>query len=247
MLPGIAGYLAVVGRSRVSEVVRTLASRAPFSRARLLVVRLGIRRPGRGAWWWFRSATYRDRMTGPVEIRTTRLRLRCWTDDDRDGFARMNADPEVMHDLGGPIGRADSDRKLDAYADSFDRYGYTRWLIETLDEGESHGTFVGYAGVVAHSEPGHPLGLHDEIGWRLTRTAWGHGYATEAARAALGDVFTRIGLSEVLSYTSPDNVRSQAVMRRLNLRRDRSLDFTATYPEFESWSGLVWVATAPSD
>jgi RimJ/RimL family protein N-acetyltransferase len=120
-------------------------------------------------------------------------------------------------------------------------------LIETLDEGESHGTFVGYAGVAAHSEPGHPLGLHDEIGWRLTRTAWGNGYATEAARAALADVFTRIGLSEVLSYTSPDNVRSQAVMRRLNLRRDRSRDFTATYPEFESWSGLVWVATAPSD
>jgi RimJ/RimL family protein N-acetyltransferase len=170
--------------------------------------------------------------------------LRCWTDDDRDDFARMNADTEVMHDLGGPISRADSDRKLDAYADSFERHGYSRWLIETLDEGESIGTFAGYAGVVARADANDPLGLHDEIGWRLTRTAWGYGYATEAAQAALADVFTRVGLSEVLAYTSPDNVRSQAVMQRLNLRRDRSRDFTRSYPELGAWTALVWIATA---
>jgi RimJ/RimL family protein N-acetyltransferase len=189
--------------------------------------------------------TYRWGVAGPGEIRTQRLRLRDWTDDDRDAFARMNADPEVMHDLGGPIGRTDSDRKLDAYADGFERDGYSRWLIETLDDDESHGTFVGYAGVVARIDTSHPLGLHDEVGWRLTRAGWGNGYATEAAGAALADVFTWVGLSEVLSYTSPDNLRSQAVMRRLGLRREQSRDFTTSYPEFESWTGLVWTATAP--
>ena len=159
----------------------------------------------------------------------------------------MNADPEVMHDLGGPLNRLESDEKLDRYAaayDQLDRYaaaydqfGFSRWVIEN-----STGDFLGYAGVVPRRGD-HPLGPHDEIGWRLTRRAWGHGYATEAARAALDDAFMRVGLAEIVAYTSSDNVRSQAVMARLNLRRDESRDFTAHYDGAASWRGLVWVAT----
>jgi RimJ/RimL family protein N-acetyltransferase len=76
----------------------------------------------------------------------------------------------------------------------------------------------------------------------LVRHAWGHGYATEAARAALSDAFTRVGLTEVLAYTALDNLRSQAVMDRLQLRRDPSRDFTADYDTVKGWRGLVWVA-----
>jgi len=89
----------------------------------------------------------------------------------------------------------------------------------------------------------HPLGSHDEIGWRLTRRACGHGYATEAARAALEDAFTRVGLTEIVSYTSPDNIWSQAVMALLKLRRDESRDFTVDDDVAGTWHGLVWVAT----
>ena len=74
------------------------------------------------------------------------------------------------------------------------------------------------------------------------RSAWGHGYATEAARAALHDAFTRCGLTDVLAYTAPDNLRSQAVMARLGLRRDASRDFSEPVGE-RMWRGLVWVAT----
>ena len=96
------------------------------------------------------------------------------------------------------------------------------------------------------SLPGHPLGPHYEIGWRLVRRAWGHGYATEAARAALDDTFTRVGLAEVIAYTAPDNSRSQGVMDRLQLRRDASRDFTADTDTIKGWRGLVWVARNPA-
>ena len=75
------------------------------------------------------------------------------------------------------------------------------------------------------------------------RSAWGHGYATEAARASLKDVFERAQLKEALSYTSADNLRSQAVMTRLNLQREPSLDYSEPL-RAGMWHGMVWVARA---
>jgi RimJ/RimL family protein N-acetyltransferase len=152
----------------------------------------------------------------------------------------MNADPEVMHDLGGPLDRAKSDEKFERYAAALDQFGFSRWSVEDLA-----GRFLGYAGVVPRRVE-HPLGPHDEIGWRLNRHAWGHGYATEAARAALDDAFTRVGLKEILSYTSPDNVRSQSVMARLHLRRDEARNFAVHDDRTGTSRGLVWVASPPS-
>lgn len=151
----------------------------------------------------------------------------------------MTADPEVMLDLGGPLSRATSDAKLDRYVAAFHRHGVCRLVVESRG-----GAFLGYAGVMPLGED-HPLGLHFDIGWRLIRSAWGHGYATEAARAALADAFTRLGLKEVLSYTAPDNLRSQRVMERLGLQRDPARDFTVDHDGGGTWHGWVWVTTRP--
>ena len=166
---------------------------------------------------------------------TPRLRLRCCREADRDAFAAMHADPDVMFDHGGPISRAASDAKLDRYAAAFHSHGISRWTVESRA-----GDFLGYVGIMP-SWPEHPLAPHMEIGWRLIRRAWGYGYATEAAQAALGDAFDRVGLKEVLAYTGPDNLRSQAVMARLRLQRDSARDFTA-HNDGIDWRGLVWVA-----
>ena len=168
-------------------------------------------------------------------IETSRTRLRRWTDGDRNAFAALHADPEVMHDYSGPLNQSQSDAKFERYVSTFSRQGFGRWVVENRD-----GDFLGYAGLMP-SRPAHPLGPHVDIGWRLVRSAWGQGYATEAARAALDDAFGRCGLLEVIAYTAADNARSQAVMARLSLRRDPSRDFSE--PDGSRiWHGMVWVA-----
>jgi RimJ/RimL family protein N-acetyltransferase len=103
--------------------------------------------------------------------------------------------------------------------------------VEAVD-----GRFLGYAGVMPRLSPDHPLGPHYEVGWRFVRATWGRGYATESAQAALSDAFRRKRRDEIVSYTSVDNLRSQAVMARLGLGRDSSRDFT-----IGPGRGLVWV------
>jgi RimJ/RimL family protein N-acetyltransferase len=71
-----------------------------------------------------------------------------------------------------------------------------------------------------------------EVGWRLARAAWGHGDATEAARASLVYDFEVLGLAEILAVTTVTNLRSQAVMRRVGMTRDPAEDFDdPTEPE----------------
>jgi len=168
-------------------------------------------------------------------IRSKRLELRGWRDSDRDAFANLNAASEVTQDLGGPLDRARSDAKFDRYMAAFEQHGFCRWAVEDQD-----GKFLGYTGVMP-SRPGHPLGAHFDIGWRLVRSAWGRGYATEAAKASLRDAFERVHLKEVLAYTSVDNVRSRAVIERLNMTRAAALDYSE--PQGAGiWNGLVWIA-----
>ena len=168
-------------------------------------------------------------------IRSDRLKLRSWQDSDRDAFATLNATSEVTRDLGGALDRAQSDAKFDRYVAAFERYGFCRWALE-----DSDGQFLGYTGVMP-SRPGHPLGPHVDIGWRLVRWAWGRGYATEAAKASLRDAFERVHLKQVLAYTSADNVRSRAVIKRLKMTRAASLDYSEPLGA-GMWKGLVWLA-----
>ena len=170
-------------------------------------------------------------------IQTQRLRLRTWHEEHRAAFAQMNADPEVMADQGGPVDRIKCDEKFNRYRAAYVEHGVSRWAVENAD-----GTFLGYAGVMPRLLPDHPLGPHFEIGWRFIRRAWGHGYATESAKAALEDAPRRARLQEIVSYTSADNLRSQAVMARLKFQRKPSRDFVAEYEGVGSWRGLVWVA-----
>jgi RimJ/RimL family protein N-acetyltransferase len=169
-------------------------------------------------------------------IETPRLRLHKWDDRHREPFAAMHANPEVMADYGGPFNRSESNEKFERYVAAQRDHRVSRWAVENLD-----GAFLGYAGVMTRLSKDHPLGAHFEVGWRFLRNVWGHGYATESTKAALRHAVHHVGLSEVLSYTSPDNERSQAIMAKLNFVRDPARDFVRLTPSGEQWQGLVWV------
>jgi RimJ/RimL family protein N-acetyltransferase len=145
-------------------------------------------------------------------IRTARLVLRRWRDADRGPFAAMNADPEVMRYFPALLDRAASDASVDRIEGLLDRQGFGLWALEVAGTGE----FIGFTGLNP-MPAGVPGAGGMEVGWRLARHAWHHGYATEAAAAAVETGFNGAGLDEIWSMTAVVNEPSQAVMRRLGM------------------------------
>jgi ribosomal-protein-alanine N-acetyltransferase len=155
-----------------------------------------------------------------LELRTDRLLLRRWRPADLAPYAAINREPEVTEFLAGPLSRAESDAMVERIERGFDEEGFGLWAVERLDTGE----MVGFTGLSRPSFEA-PFLPAVEIGWRLARPAWGHGFATEAARSAVADGFTRAGLSEIVSFTAVGNLRSRAVMERLDMTHDPAEDF----------------------
>lgn len=171
-------------------------------------------------------------------IETERLRLCHWRDDHLEPFTEMHADTEVMADLGGPYPTSESKKKFDRFRQAESEYGIARWAVEDRD-----GNFLGYSGVMPYMKTDLPLGQHYEIGWRFKRSAWGHGYASESANAALSHALKERGLAEVVAYTDAANYRSQAVMTRIGLIRKPELDFTKTLKDGREYQGRVWASS----
>ncbi|MFE2109650.1 GNAT family N-acetyltransferase [Kitasatospora sp. NPDC059463] len=149
-----------------------------------------------------------------TDLYTDRLLLRGRRASDLEPWAAVNADPEVREHLGDVLTRAQSDASVARFRADFGRRGYGWWAVEARATGE----FIGFAGL-DDVDDGLPF-TGVEIGWRLARAAWGHGYATEAARAVLAFGFGTLALPEVLAVTTARNLRSQAVMRRLGMTTD---------------------------
>jgi RimJ/RimL family protein N-acetyltransferase len=136
-------------------------------------------------------------------------------------FAALNSDPEVMRHFPATLTRAESDAFADLIGQRFETNGgWGLWALERKDTR----AFIGFTGLAPVSFEA-PFAPAVEIAWRLARPAWGHGYATEAARAAAGFAFDELGLDGLVSFTAPANVRSRAVMERLGMTRDPAEDF----------------------
>lgn len=147
------------------------------------------------------------------ELDTARLKLRQWQTSDLEPFAQLNADPRVMEFFPALLSRAESDTMAERICSLIAQHGYGFWAVE-LKESQ---TFIGFVGlhIPAATLPFSPC---VEIGWRLAFPYWRQGYATEAARETLSFAFAELNLPEIVAFTAIGNLRSQSVMRRLNMQ-----------------------------
>ncbi|MGQ0831691.1 MAG: GNAT family N-acetyltransferase [Microthrixaceae bacterium] len=159
-------------------------------------------------------------MTEIAELHTERLVLRGWRETDRAAFAALNADPVVMEHFPAPLSRTESDALADRIDADLASRGWGLWAAEVPGRIE----FIGFIGLAI---PGFeaPFTPCVEVGWRLCRSAWGHGYAPEGAAEALRFAFQELALDEVVSFTSVDNAKSRRVMEKLGMTRDPEDDF----------------------
>ena len=146
-------------------------------------------------------------------LTTERLVMRAWRDDDLPAYARMTADPEVMRFMGGPLDEWDAWRQMAVFVGHWELRGYGLWAVER------DGELIGRVGLLQpHGWPGL------EVGWLLGRDAWGHGYATEAARASVEHARQVLGAGELISLIAPENTASAAVAARLGMRPTDDFD-----------------------
>jgi len=132
----------------------------------------------------------------------------------------MNADPAVMEHFPELLSSRQSDELVERIESGFAEHGFGLWALEVRETEE----FIGFAGLAVPSFDAH-FTPAVEVGWRLARSAWRNGYATEAARAAVCFGFEEVGLEEIVSFTVPANRRSRAVMERIGMSRDPADDF----------------------
>lgn len=154
--------------------------------------------------------------------------MRRWREADIAPFAAMNADSGVMRFFPSVLSPERSETMVKRIESQFDERGFGLWAIEI------GGVFAGFTGlnVTAFDTP---IGPHVEIGWRFASWAWGNGYATEAANAALQDGFVKHDMAEIYSFTTQSNERSEAVMRRIGMQSRADLDFD--HPDTPGWWG----------
>jgi RimJ/RimL family protein N-acetyltransferase len=148
------------------------------------------------------------------------MRLRAWRDADLEPWIAMNADSRVTEFFPRAYTRELSEASAAAMRHALDARGYGWWVVELRDSAL-------FAGVIALQDV--PFAAHftpaREIGWRFATEHWGHGYATEGAKAALDFAFRDLGWNEVVAFTAALNLRSQRVMARLAMTHDPADDF----------------------
>jgi RimJ/RimL family protein N-acetyltransferase len=156
-----------------------------------------------------------------VVVETERLMLREWGDGDSDRFYEVMNTSAVMRHLGGVQDRATWDAAVGRIFGYQRDYGHTFWLVERRSDGE----LLGFCGLKRVNAQGTDLTGQFEVGWRMRESAWGQGYAKEAAIASLDLAFGEFGAPHVVALTIGPNHQSQGLMKRLGMKRREDLDF----------------------
>lgn len=153
-------------------------------------------------------------------IKTERLILRPWQENDFEQFARLNADPRVMEFFPWLLSQEESNQLAKRICTAMKQQGWGLWAVSIPGIAD----FIGYIGLapvnfVADFTPA------VEVGWRLAYEFWDKGYATEGAKAAIKYGFETLNLKEIVSFTATKNKRSRNVMEKIGMHHSQKDDF----------------------
>lgn len=173
-----------------------------------------------------------------LELRTKRLHLRPWRDSDLEPLLEINSHPDVYEFLSRIPDRAATAELIAAARQHWDEHRFGFFAVEPLI-GPLAGELIGFCGV---SHPAFVPAVADrtELGYRLARPAWGHGYATEAALACRDDAFYRVGLPELIALVDPANARSQRVAEKVGMTPGPPVRNPLTGTDL-----TIWALTSP--
>ena len=153
-------------------------------------------------------------------IKTERLVLRPWQQEDLELFAQLNSDARVMEYFPSTLNREESDNLAERISTKLEEQGWGLWAVSVPGIAE----FIGFIGL---SEPSFNAHFTPtvEVGWRLAYDFWGRGYATEGAIACLRYGFEKLNLNEIVSFTAIQNMRSRRIMEKIGLHHNPKDDF----------------------
>ena len=154
-----------------------------------------------------------------IEAETEHLYLRQWKQSDREPFAKINADPQVMEFFPSILTRVESDALADCFQLEMEKQGWGLWAVES----KATKKFIGFVGLKNLSDD-FPFSPGVEIAWRLAFSEWGKGLAFEAANEILRIGFHTLGLKEIFSFTTQANLRSKTLMERLGMKEFGTFD-----------------------
>jgi RimJ/RimL family protein N-acetyltransferase len=176
-------------------------------------------------------------VTAAGGLRTERLLLRRWRDEDEAPMTAINRDSEVTRYLNRPVTEVALATFHPMLVEHWEQHGFGLFALESREgqAGTESGALLGFAGV-AYPTFMPELAERPEIGWRLARSAWGQGLATEAALAVREHAFATLGLPQLISLIHPENARSQRVAQKLGMARERQVWHAGLRRRVDVWS-----------
>ncbi|WP_323789813.1 GNAT family N-acetyltransferase [Psychroserpens sp.] len=145
-------------------------------------------------------------------FKSERLGFRNWNDSDLDEFANLNADLDVMEYFPKPLTRTETSDFIKRLRTHYETFGYSYFATDIIETGE----LIGFIGL-AYQEYKTEFTPATDIGWRLKKSAWGNGYATEGAKKCLEFAFKNLNIESVISVFTEKNIKSESIMKKIGM------------------------------
>ncbi len=172
----------------------------------------------------------------PYILKSARLGFRNWGAGDLQPMAEINADEEVMGFFPAKPSKEDTAAFIEHMQQQFEEKNFCYFAVDVLESG----SFIGFIGLSVQTFPADFTPCTD-IGWRLKRSEWGKGYATEGAKACLEYGFNQLGLERIYAMAPKVNVRSERVMKKVGMEKLRNFEHPKLPDHKELKSCLLYV------